>query len=359
MDQLFKLLARTRELGATDLLLSCDIAPALRIDGILTAADKTPITANQIDKIAAVVMNESQRRNFETALEMNLGISFDGLGRFRVNLFRQRGRTAMAFRAIPPMVPTFADLGLPDTLKDISMLKRGLVLFVGACGSGKSTSLAAMLDHRNHHDKAHIITIEDPIEYQLSHRESMVNQREIGADTHSYHDALINALRQSPDVLMIGEIRDRETMERAIEFSDIGHLCLSTLHANNAYQAFDRIINMFEEREREQVLMSLAHNVRAIISQRLVPTLAGRRTSAYELLINSPRISEIVRRGEFEKIMEAMQRGEGHGMVTFDDCLYNLYAANVISGETALAYADSVSNLRLRMKLAAHGDTGT
>ncbi len=353
MDLLYELMSRTRQLGATDLLLSSGTQPAFRIQGKLAPRRGEQMTGRQMQDLARQVLADGQMRAFEERLELNIGCSFADLGRFRINFFRQRGDIAMAIRAIPPEVPGFAALGLPDLLGEIAMLKRGLVLFVGACGSGKSTTLAAMIEYRSHNDLGHIITIEDPIEYLLPHRECMVNQREIGVDTHSYSQALVNALRQSPDVLVIGEIRDRETMERAIEFADTGHLCLSTLHANNASQAFDRIINLFKEDEREQVLISLAQNVRAVLSQRLVVTLEERRTAAYELLLHSPRVSEIIRKGEFEKLREAMEKGGHSGMLSFDQCLFYLFEQSVISADTALEYADSVSNLRLRMKLAA------
>ena len=359
MDMIFKLLQQMRELDASDLLLSNGMPPALRVNGKLTAVSGEALTPPQIDKVAKLLFNEPQQKVFSEALECNVGVSFPGLGRFRVNGFRQRGCVALAIRAVPNLAPSFSALGLPDSLKDIAMQKRGLVLFVGACGSGKSTSLAAMIAHRSSNENGHIITIEDPVEFLLPHQRSMVNQREIGADTHSYSDALVNALRQSPDVLMLGEIRDRATLEHAIEFADTGHLCLSTLHAHNANQAFDRIINFFKEEERAQILSSLGQNLRAVISQRLVPNADGRRNVAYEILTNSPRVGELVRRGEFEKLKETMEKGQAHGMNTFDQCLYHLYERGTISADTALEYADSVSNLRLRMKLSAHEGVGT
>ena len=354
MDLIFKLLKQMRTLGASDLLLSNGMPPALRINGKLSAAPDAALNSALIESIAKQLFDEPQQRSFTTTLECNVGVSFPDLGRFRVNGFRQRGGIALAIRAVPTQTPDFKTLGLPDSLKDIAMQKRGLVLFVGACGSGKSTSLASMIDYRSRSEDGHIITIEDPVEFLLPHRRSMVNQREIGVDTRTYSDALMNALRQSPDVLMIGEIRDRDTLERALEFADTGHLCLSTLHANNANQTFDRIINFFREEERAQILVSLGQNLRAVISQRLLPSLNGTRALAYELLTGSPRVSELVRRGEFEKLKETMEKGQTHGMNTFDQCLFNLHENGKISADTALEYADSVSNLRLRMKLAAH-----
>lgn len=359
MDFLFKLLQRMRDVDASDLLLSNGMPPALRVNGQLAAVGKDALTSAHIDKIAKLLFNDAQQKVFAETLECNVGISFPGMGRFRVNGFRQRGSTALAIRAVPTAVPDFAALGLPDSLKEIAMQKRGLVLFVGACGSGKSTSLAAMIEYRSRHENGHIITIEDPVEFVLSHQRSMVNQREVGTDTHSYSDALVNALRQSPDVLMIGEIRNRATLEQAIEFADTGHLCLSTLHANNANQTFDRIINFFKEEERAQILVSLGQTLRAVVSQRLLPTPGGRRRIAYEILTNSPRASELIRKGEFEKLKEVMEKGQAHGMNTFDQCLYSLHERGVISADTALEFADSMSNLRLRMKLAAHEGVGT
>jgi twitching motility protein PilU len=358
MDLIFKLLQQMRTLGASDLLLSNDMAPALRINGKLSAVSDVALNPAQIENIAKLLFDEAQQKSFTATLECNVGVSFPGLGRFRINGFRQRGSIALAIRAVPTSTPDFAALGLPDSLKDIAMQKRGLVLLVGACGSGKSTSLASMIDYRSRNDDGHIITIEDPVEFLLPHRRSMVNQREIGVDTRSYSGALMNALRQSPDVLMIGEIRDRDTLERALEFADTGHLCLSTLHANNANQTFDRIINFFREEERAQILVSLGQNLRAVISQRLLPSLNGARTLAYELLTGSPRVSELVRRGEFDKLKETMEKGQAHGMNTFDQSLFSLHESGKISADTALEYADSVSNLRLRMKLAAHESVG-
>ncbi len=359
MDLIFKLLKQMRTVGASDLLLSNGMPPALRVNGKLGAVLDEALNPAQIEAIAKKLFNESQQHSFATTLECNVGVSFPDLGRFRVNGFRQRGSVALAIRAVPTRTPDFKALGLPDTLKDIAMQKRGLVLFVGACGSGKSTSLASMIDYRSRNEDGHIITIEDPVEFLLPHRRSMVNQREIGVDTRSYSGALMNALRQSPDVLMIGEIRDRDTLERALEFADTGHLCLSTLHANNANQTFDRIINFFREEERAQILISLGQNLRAVISQRLLPSCKGERTLAYELLTGSPRVGELVRRGEFEKLKETMEKGQAHGMNTFDQCLFDLYENGRISADTALEYADSVSNLRLRMKLAAHENVAT
>ena len=354
MDLLHNLLTRMRRLGASDLLLSTETPPAFRVDGKLAPRSGDSLQVKHIEQIVGSVLSEAQRREFLETCEYNLALSLGDLGRFRFNLFRQRGQTAVAIRAVPPEVPTLESLGLPAALKEVALLRRGLILFVGACGSGKSTALASMLEYRNQNDHSHIITVEDPIEYLIPHRQSMVNQREVGIDTHSFHQALVNALRQSPDVLAIGEIRTREALEKAIEFSSTGHLCLSTLHANNANEAFDRILNLFEENEREQVLISLAQNTRAVLSQRLVPTQQGGRAAACELLLYSPLVSDIIRRGEFTKLKETMEKDVSSGMLTCDQSLFNLYQNGQISAETAFEYADSASNLRLRMKLAAH-----
>jgi twitching motility protein PilU len=351
MTQLVDLLARTRELGASDLLLSNAAPPAWRVNGKLIPRTDSVISADELGAFVRKVLSKEQLERFETELEMNVAHRFGELGRFRINVFRQRGRLAMAFRAIPDTIPTFAELGLPEKLADLALLKRGLIIMVGGAGSGKSTTLAAMIEYRNRHDRGHIITVEDPIEYTFRHQECMVNQREVGLDTRSFHDALMNSLRQSPDVLMIGEVRDRKTMERAIEFADTGHLCLTTLHANSSDQAFDRIINLFEEHERQQVLASLSANLRAVISQRLVPTLEGKRTCAYELMVNSPLVSDLIRRAEHQALKQAMEKDETYGMVSFDQCLYQRLKDGHIGETTALEFADSPSNLRLRIRL--------
>ncbi len=354
MDLLHTLLTKMRRVGASDLLLSTGTPPAFRIDGKLAPRSGDSLQVKHLEQLVGLILTEAQRRDFLETCECNLALSVADLGRFRFNLFRQRGNTAIAIRAVPPQVPTLDSLGLPAALKEVALLRRGLVLFVGACGSGKSTALASMLEYRNQHDHGHIITVEDPIEYLIPHRQCMVNQREVGIDTHSFHQALINALRQSPDVMAVGEIRSREALEKAIEFSSTGHLCLSTLHANNANEAFDRILNMYEENEREQILVCLAQNTRAILSQRLVPTVSGGRTAACELLLYSPLVNDIIRRGEFTKLKESMEKDVSNGMLTCDQSLYDLYQSGKITAETALEYADSASNLRLRMKLATH-----
>jgi twitching motility protein PilU len=357
MTQLVDLLKRTRELGASDLLLSTQAPPAYRVHGKLIPREGEPISRQALEGMVNALLSEHQQTLFAQRLEMNLAHRFPDLGRFRINVFRQRGHLAMAIRAIPLQIPGFEELGLPEKLRELAMLKRGLILMVGGAGSGKSTTLAVMLEQRNRNDRCHIITVEDPIEYTFRHQESMVNQREVGLDTQSYHQALMNALRQSPDVLMIGEIRDREAMERAIEFADTGHLCLSTLHANSANQAFDRIINLFQEHERAQVLLSLSANLRGIFSQRLVPTRAGGRIGAYELLVNTPLVSDLIRRGEVSALKETMEKDEGYGMISFDQSLYARVREGLIEEATALEYADSPSNLRLKFRLEGQGES--
>ena len=309
----------------------------------------------QIKEIAYALMDEEQRVEFEHELEMNLAISVAGVGRFRVNIFRQRNEISIVARNIKLDIPRFEDLGLPEILKDVIMAKRGLVLFVGATGSGKSTSLASLIDYRNSNSAGHIITIEDPVEYVHRHKKSIVNQREVGVDTRSFQKALKNTLRQAPDVILIGEVRDRETMEHCLAFAETGHLAISTLHANNANQALDRIINFFPEERRAQLLMDLSTNIRAFVSQRLIPTTDGKRVAAVEVLLGSPTIAELILRGEFESIKEIMEKSENMGMQTFDTALFKLYREGRISLDEALRNADSANNLRLKIKLADQG----
>ena len=352
MDLLSKLLKQMIANGASDLFLSTGSAPAYRINGALQVHPIAPLAAGVTDQMAKLVMRKEHAEAFASDPEISLGYTVPGIGRFRFNLFRQRGDISMVIRAVPFEVPDFETLGIPEILKDIVMIKRGLILVVGPSGAGKSTTLAAMIDHRNANTVSHIITIEDPIEYILQHKQSVVNQREIGVDTHSYHKALVNALRQSPDMLMIGEIREHEIMEDVLEFSDTGHLCLATLHANNSSQVFERIVHMFPQEKRDLLCLALSQNVKAVISQVLVPTVDGGRTVAVEMLIATARVRDLIRRGDFAELVDVMEKDTTDGMRTMDQSLYELYRNERISEETALAFADSSSNMRLQMRLA-------
>ena len=335
----------------SDLYLSTGAQPSAKFHGSLTPLEKEPMEVGSVKEIAYGIMNEVQIAEFERELEMNLAISEPNIGRFRVNIFRQRDEISMVVRNIKTEIPKFTDLGLPSTLSKLIMEKRGLVLFVGATGSGKSTSLAALIDHRNTHSGGHIITIEDPIEFIHSHKKSIVNQREVGVDTKSYEDALKNTLRQAPDVILIGEIRDRETMEHALAFAETGHLAISTLHANNANQALDRIINFFPEDRHKQLFTDLSLNLRGFVSQRLIPTVDGKRAAAIEIMLGSSTIQEFIGRGEIGGLKEIMEKSENLGMQTFDGALYKLYKEGRISLEEAIKNADSPNNLRLRISL--------
>lgn len=335
----------------SDLYLSTGAPPCAKFHGTLKPLEKEPMSPGAIALIAHDVMDEEQRAEFEHELEMNLAISLKGIGRFRINIFRQRNEVSIVARNIQTEIPNFDDLKLPEVLKEVIMTKRGLVLFVGGTGSGKSTSLAALIDHRNSTSGGHIITIEDPVEYVHKHKKSIINQREVGVDTRSFQKALKNTLRQAPDVILIGEIRDRETMEHALAFAETGHLAISTLHANNSNQALDRIINFFPEERRRQLLMDLAMNLRAFVSQRLVPTVDGKRCAAVEILLGTKTIQEIILRGQLENIKEIMEKSERLGMQTFDGALYSLYKQGRVSVDEALKNADSPNNLRLRIKL--------
>jgi len=336
---------------ASDIYIAVGAPVSARIQGTLMPLEKTSVNPLRAKEIAYQIMNPEQQAEFEKTLEMNLAISESGIGRFRINLFQQRNQISIVIRNIKTEIPQAIDLGLPPTLNKLVMQKRGLILFVGATGSGKSTSLAALIDYRNTNSAGHIITIEDPIEYLHSHKKSIINQREVGVDTHTYEEALKNTLRQAPDVILIGEIRDRETMEHAIAFAETGHLAISTLHANNANQAFDRIINFFPEERRNQLLMDLSLNVRGIVSQRLIPTLDGKRCAAIEILLGTPMINDLILKGEINQIKEVMKKSENVGMQTFDTALYKLYKEGRISLEEALRNADSQNNLRLRISL--------
>ncbi len=336
----------------SDLYLTVGAPAAAKFDGHLKALEKDKLSSEKIESIAYQVMNEQQRAEFEVKPEMNLALSEEGIGRFRINIFKQRNFLAMVVRNIKVSIPNLDDMGLPEILKKVIMEKRGLVLFVGATGSGKSTSLAALIDHRNRNSDGHIITIEDPIEFIHPHKKSIVNQREVGVDTDSYEDALENTLRQAPDVILIGEVRSQETMEHALAFAETGHLCLSTLHANNANQALDRIINFFPDERRNQLLMDLSLNLRAFISQRLVRTVDGKRTAAIEILLGTSLIQDLIHKGEFQSIKETMEKSEDVGMQTFDSHLFKLYQSGTITKDEALQNSDSPNNLRLKINLS-------
>lgn len=335
----------------SDLFLSTGAPPCAKFHGKLKPLQKEPFLPGDIKAIAYAIMDSDQVEEFEQELEMNLAYHIPRVGRFRVNIFKQRNEISIVARNIVTEIPNADALGLPPILKDVIMTKRGLVLFVGATGSGKSTSLAALIDHRNTNSSGHIITIEDPIEFLHRHKRSIINQREIGMDTRSFHQALKNTLRQAPDVILIGEIRDRETMEHAIAFAETGHLCISTLHANNANQALDRIINFFPEERRNQLLLDLSLNLKCFVSQRLIPTTDGKRAAAIEILLGTPSVAQAIHKGEIETIKEIMAKSENMGMQTFDSALFKLYESGRISFEDALKNADSANNLRLQIKL--------
>ncbi len=336
----------------SDLFITVDFPPAVKVDGKITPVSKTRLSAENTEALTYAVMNDRQIKEFEATKECNFAIAPAGIGRFRCNAFVRMSYTGMVLRVIETEVPTLEKLGLPEVLKDIAMAKRGLVIMVGATGSGKSTSLAAMVDHRNQNSYGHIITIEDPIEYVHPHKNCIITQREVGVDTDDWDIALKNTLRQAPDVILLGEIRDRKTMEYGIAFAETGHLAVSTLHANNANQAMDRIINFFPEERRHQLLMDLSLNLKAVLSQRLLRRRNGAgRVAAIEVLLNSPLISDLIRKGEVHEIKGVMQRSNELGMKTFDQALFDLYEADLITYDEALRNADSVNELRLRIKL--------
>jgi twitching motility protein PilU len=336
----------------SDLFLTTGAPPSMKAFGKLTPMTDKVLPPGATKKIAYSIMNEEQIKDFEHSPEMNLALFEEGIGRFRVNIFQQRNEVGIVARNIKTDIPNFKDLGLPETLTKLMMSKNGLVLFVGGTGSGKSTSLASLIDYRNTNSDGHIITIEDPVEFVHQHKKSIINQREVGVDTVSYEEALKNTLRQAPDVILIGEIRTQETMEHALAFAETGHLCLSTLHANNANQALDRIINFFPEERHKQLYLDLSLNIRGFISQRLIPTIDGKRAAAIEILLGTPRIQDLIKNGKVEEIKEVMEKSEQQGMRTFDSALYHLYREGRISLEEALKNADSANNLRLKVSLA-------
>lgn len=336
----------------SDLFITAGAVPSMKVDGEMSPISNQALSPQHTQVLVSAIMNDKQRAEFEETQECNFAISLPGVSRFRVNAFTQRGSVGVVLRVIRSEIPLFEDLNLPPILKDIAMTKRGLVIFVGATGSGKSTSLAAMVGYRNQNSHGHIITIEDPIEFIHNHKNCIVTQREVGVDTESYEIALKNTLRQAPDVILIGEVRDRETMEHAIAFAETGHLCLSTLHANSTNQALDRIINFFPEDRRQQLLMDLSLNLKGLISQRLIPTKSGTgRMAAVEIMINSPLMSDLIFKGDVHDIKELIAKSNELGMLTFDQALFNLYEAGQIKYEDALRNADSVNDLRLRIKL--------
>ncbi len=343
--------------NGSDLFITAGFPPAIKVDGEIHRATEEPLSPDQSAVIVRAIMNDKQAREFDATKECNFAISPQGIGRFRVSAYIQQGAVAAVLRQIITKIPTVDELELPDTLKEIAMTKRGLVILVGATGSGKSTTLAAMIGHRNDNSRGHIVTIEDPVEYVHPHKRCVVTQREVGVDTESWFAALKNTLRQAPDVIMIGEIRDRETMEYGIQFAETGHLCLATLHANSANQALDRVINFFPEEKRDQLLMDMSLNVQALISQRLLPREGGTgRIAAMEIMLKSPLISDLIFKGDVAKIKEVMAKSNRLGMKTFDQDLYDLYEAHKISYEDAMRNADSKNELRLRIKLEGKRD---
>ncbi len=338
--------------NASDLFITAGVAPSLKVDGKITPITKQALTPEQSREFAYSIMNEEQRRQFEATNECNFAINPADIGRFRVNVFVQQSRVGMVLRRIQTYIPKFEELHLPPVMTELAMTKRGLIVFVGGTGTGKTTSMAAMVGYRNEHSYGHIITVEDPIEYVHEHKNCIVTQREIGVDTESWEIALVNTMRQAPDVIQIGEIRTRETMDNAIIFAETGHMCIATLHANNTYQAMDRIINFFPEDRRLQLLMDLSMNLRAMVSQRLLPLKEGKgRVPSVEILINSPLISDLILKGKMHEVRDIIARSREAGMQTFDQSLFDLYEAGLISYEDALRNADSANDLRLRIKL--------
>lgn len=346
------ILTKVVEYGGSDLFITADFPPSIKQQGLMKPFGQQKLTADKTRLFAYALMNERQIQEFESVMECNLSISIPSVSRFRVNVFQQQHNVGMVIRVITTDIPSFEQLGLPASLQQVIMQNRGLVLVVGATGVGKSTTLAAMIDYRNTHTEGHIITIEDPVEYVYQHKKSMITQREIGVDCVSWHNALINTMRQAPDVIVIGEIRDTDSMEHAIAFAESGHLCLATLHSNNADQALDRIINFFPEERRNQLLLDLSANIKAVISQRLIRTEDGKgRRAAVEILQNTPLVSDLIRKGEFHELKTIMARSRELGMQTFDQALFDLYNQGIISYEEALRNADSSNELRLQIKL--------
>lgn len=356
---MFAMLAKVVQVGGSDLFITAEFPPSIKHQGMMKPISKQQLTAEKTRLFAYSLMNERQQEEFEEHLECNFAINVPNVSRFRVNVFQQQLQVGMVIRTIAAEIPNFEVLKLPEKLKDVIMEKRGLVLVVGGTGSGKSTSLAAMIDHRNEHSAGHIITVEDPVEYVHKHKQSMITHREVGVDSHSWHNALKNTLRQAPDVILIGEIRDTETMEHAIAFAETGHLCLGTLHANNANQTLDRIINFFPEERRNQLLMDLSSNMKAIISQRLIRTEDGKgRRAAVEIMLNTPLISDLILKGNMHELKAIMTKSSELGMQTFDQALFKLYDEGAISYDEAIRNADSTNELRLQIKLKSTRKSG-
>jgi twitching motility protein PilU len=352
-----KLLNLMVEKGASDLFITAGVPPSVKINGRVVPVTTTPLSPEKTRETVLGVMNETQRREFVQNKELNFAISARGIGRFRVSAFYQRNLAGMVLRRIETRIPQIEELGLPDIIKDLSMTKRGLVIFVGATGAGKSTSLASMIGHRNRNSKGHIISVEDPIEYIHQHEGCIVTQREVGIDTESFEVALKNMLRQAPDVIMIGEVRTKQTMEHAITFAETGHLCLCTLHANNANQALDRIMHFFPSERHSQMWMDLSLNLRAMVAQQLIPTPDGKgRRACVEVLINTPLAADLIRKGEVHMLKDLMSKSNEQGMQTFDQHLYEMYSQGEITYEDAIAHADSANDLRLMIKLGADSD---
>ncbi len=351
MVPLKKLLKHMNDTNASDIYMTVGLPPMFRVEGVVDRHDESEVlTPEDTQEVAYSIMNERQKRRFEEEFEMGLALFYPDLGRFRVSIFRQMGHVGVIIRQIKLQIKTIDDLGLPKILKDIVMTKRGLVLVVGATGTGKSTTLAAMIDYRNEHEKGHIITVEDPIEFLHHHKKSVITQREIGFDTLSFANALKYTMRQAPDVILIGEIRDTETMEAAIGFAETGHLCLGTLHANNANQALERVMNFFTAERYAQIFMQLSLTLRAIISQRLIPTKDGKRIAAVEILLNTPRVKDLISQQQVGLLKEAMLLGYHEGMQTFDQSIFDLYKAGKIDYKHAVGYADSQNDVRLKIK---------
>ncbi|MDY6981607.1 MAG: PilT/PilU family type 4a pilus ATPase [Pseudomonadota bacterium] len=346
------LLKEMVDADGSDLFLTFGAPPSMKAFGKMVPMRDWRFAEGEVKKIAYGIMNDEQRALFDKSPECNMAVMHDDIGRFRINIFQQRGEVGMVCRTIKTDIPDFRKLGLPDVLTQLMMNKNGLILFVGGTGSGKSTSLASLIDFRNQNHAGHIITIEDPVEFVHPHKKSIVNQREVGVDTKSYEEALKNTLRQAPDVILIGEIRTQETMEHALAFAETGHLCLSTLHANNANQALDRIINFFPEERHKQLFHDLSLNLRGFVSQRLIPSVDGKRVAAIEILLGTPRVAELIKNGKIEELKEVMEKSENIGMRTFDSALYYLYKEGKITLEEALKNADSKNNLRLKISLA-------